>query len=164
MSFFKNKHLVVAMLVAPVLAILAWYAIDALVGEKPSPAEAGQSYPLVEKPNCRYGSGACELGNADFELRLSTRSLGAGRVELELQSEFPLQGVVVSLVANDQEETPPQAMQLRSTDGTAWSIDIPRPDPERHRLRLAASAQGSVYYGDAATKFTGSVTAGKPDD
>jgi len=162
MSVFKNKHLVVAMLVAPLLAVLAWYAIDALVGEKPKPAEEGQSYPLAEKPNCRYGSGACGLKNADFELRLSTRSLGADRVELELQSEFPLQGVVVSLVADDQEEAPPQAMQLRSTDGTAWSIDLPRPDPERHRLRLAASSRGSVYYGDAATKFTDPATAEEP--
>ena len=79
MSTFKNKHLVVAMLVAPILAILAWYAIDVLVGEKPRPAEEGQSYPLAEKPNCRYGSGACGLKNADFELQLSTRPMGPDR-------------------------------------------------------------------------------------
>jgi hypothetical protein len=45
-------------------------------------------------------------------------------------------------------------MQPRSGDGKAWSLDIARPDPERHRLRLVASAQGSLYYGDVATKFT----------
>lgn len=155
MGVLKNKHLVVAMLVAPGLAILAWYSIDALVGEKPKPAEAGQSYPLVEKPNCRYGSGACGLKNADFELQLGTRPLDADRLELTLQSEFPLDGVVVSLVADDRDERPPVAMRPRSRDGTAWSLDIARPDPGRHRLRLAASAEGSMYYGDVATKFTG---------
>ena len=154
MSTFKNKHLVVAMLVAPILAILAWYSIDVLVGEKPKPAEEGQSYPLVEKPNCRYGSGSCGLKNADFELQLSTRLMGSDRLELMLQSEFPLDGVVVSLVANDQDEMAPEAMRPRSKDGTAWSLDIAPPDPERHRLRLAASAKGAIYFGDVATKFT----------
>jgi hypothetical protein len=154
MSTFKNKHLVVAMLVAPILAILAWYSIDALVGEKPKPAEEGKSYPLVEKPNCRYSSGACGLKNADFELELSIRALEEGLVELNLTSAFPLDGVMVSLVENDLEDAPPVAMQPRGGDGKTWSLDMQRPDPERHRLRLAALADGSIYYGDVATKFT----------
>jgi hypothetical protein len=33
-------------------------------------------------------------------------------------------------------------------------LDIPRPDAERHRLRLAVSSGGVLYYGDAATEFT----------
>jgi len=154
MSVFRNKHLVVAMLVAPVLAILAWYALDILVGEKPRPAEEGRSYPLVEKPNCRYSSGSCGLKNADFELRLVTRASTVDRLVLMLDSEFPLEGIVVSLVSGGQEDEPPRAMQAVGSDGKAWSLDIARPDPERHRLRLAASANGAMYYGDVATKFT----------
>jgi len=61
MSVLKNKHLVIAMLVAPVLAVLSYFALDVLVGERPKPAEEGQSYPLVEKPDCRYASGHCGL-------------------------------------------------------------------------------------------------------
>jgi len=154
MSLWKSKHVVVALLVAPVLAILSYFALDALVGEKPKPAQEGQSYPLAEKPNCRYGSGRCGLKNADFELELSTLELGENRVALTLTSEFPLDGVVISLVENERDATPPEGMQPRSGDGRAWSLDIARPDPERHRLRLVASAQGSLYYGDVATKFT----------
>ena len=154
MSVWKSKHVVVAMLVAPVLAILSYFALDALVGEKPKPAQEGQSYPLAEKPNCRYGSGRCGLKNADFELELSALELGENRVALTLTSFFPLEGVVISLVENDQDATAPESMQPRSGDGKAWSLDIARPDPERHRLRLVASAQGSLYYGDVATKFT----------
>jgi len=154
MRVWKNKHVVVAMLVAPVLAILAWFALDVLVGEKPQPALEGHGYPLAEKPNCRYGSGACSLKNADFELELTTVALGEQRVALTLTSVFPLDGVMVALVENDQDDAPPVSMQPRSRDGTAWSLDIARPDPERHRLRLVASAQGSLYYGDVATKFT----------
>jgi len=154
MSVLKNKHVVTAMLVAPVLAILGYFALDALVGESPMPAEEGQSYPLAEKPNCRYSSGACGLKNADFELELSIRELGKDRVELSLTSAFPLDGVMVSLAENDQEDAPPVAMQPLGGEGKTWSLGMQRPDPERHRLRLAASASGSIYFGDVATKFT----------
>jgi len=154
MSFWKDNHLVVAMLVAPILAILAYFAIDLLMGEKPAPAQKGQSYPLAEKPNCRYSSGRCGLKNADVELELSIRALGEERVELNLTSALPLDGVMVSLAENDQEDAPPTAMQPRAGDGKSWSLDMQRPDPERHRLRLAATADGSIYYGDVATKFT----------
>jgi hypothetical protein len=154
MSVWKNKHVVIAMLVAPVLAILAYYAFDFVVGEKPEPAREGQSYPLAEKPNCRYGSGICGLKNAQFELELTALALSENRVALTLTSRFPLDGVLVSLVEDDRDDMSPVSMQPRSGDGTAWSLHMAQPDPERQRLRLVASAQGSLYYGDVATKFT----------
>jgi hypothetical protein len=154
MSVFSNKHVVVAVLVAPVLAIVAYFGLDLLVGEKPQAAVEGHSYPLAEKPNCRYESGQCELKNADFELRMITLPLGDDRVSLTLESVFPLEGVLVALVEQASDKTPPVAMRQQGADGTTWSLDIPRPDPERHRLRLVASAGGTLYYGDVATQFT----------
>ena len=65
---FTNKHVIVALIVAPVLSVLAWYAVGSFTGEQPTPAEPGQSYPLVEKSNCRYPSGECELENEDFSV------------------------------------------------------------------------------------------------
>ena len=154
MSVFKSKHVVVAMLVAPVLAILGYFALDALVGEKPKPAMEGQSYPLAEKPNCRYASGRCELKNGDFELQLSTRALGEYRVALTLQSVVPLEGVMVALVEDAGGDALPVPMEPLGPDGLAWSLEMSRPDAERHRLRLAASSGGAIYFGDAATYFT----------
>jgi hypothetical protein len=154
MSVFTNKHLVVAMLVAPVLAVLAYFALDALISEPPQPAEAGQSYPLVEKPNCRYGSGRCGLKNGDFELVLSTRALGDDRLSLNLKSVFPLDGVMIAVVEEGRDQQRPVAMQSIGDDGLDWSLDMRRSDPERHSLRLVSAAKQSNYYGDAATKFT----------
>jgi len=154
MRFLKNKHVVVAMLVAPVLTILGYYTLDALVGEKPTPALEGQSYPLAEKPNCRYASGLCELRNGDFELQLVTRSLSEDRVALTLTSVVPLDGVMVALVEDAASDAPPVPMDPLGSDGLAWSLDMPRLNAERHRLRVAASSGGSLYYGDAATRFT----------
>jgi hypothetical protein len=154
MSVFKSKHVVIAMLVAPVLAILGYFALDTLVGEKPKPAMEGQSYPLAEKPNCRYASGRCELKNGDFELQLGARALGGDRVTLTLRSVVPLEGVMVALVESTDGDAPPVPMEPLGQDGLTWSLNMPRPEAERHRLRLAASSGGAIYYGDAATHFT----------
>ena len=154
MNIFKNKHVLTASLIAPVLAVLAYFAVNALVGESPHAAEEGQSYQLVEKPNCRYNSGNCGLKNGDFELALSTEKLSGDRIRLLLESVVPLEGVKVSLIENAADEKQPVDMRPTGNDGLVWSIDLARPDPERNRLLLVASANRSLYYGDAAMKFT----------
>jgi hypothetical protein len=154
MSMFKNKHLVTAAIVAPVLALIGYFGVNALVGESPHAAEEGQSYQLVEMPSCRYSSGHCGLKNSDFELNLSTESLDGSRMLLMLESEFPLDGVKVALVEDEADVKQPVDMRAMGADGLRWSLEIARPDPERNRLHLVASANGSLYFGDAAMKFT----------
>jgi len=67
---FTNKHVIIAMLVAPVLAIMAWFAVDYFIGERPHAAKEGAAYTLIAKSNCRYDSGQCDLENSDFKLNL----------------------------------------------------------------------------------------------
>lgn len=153
MSMFKNKHLVTAAIVAPVLALIGYFGINALVGESPQAAEEGQSYQLVEMPSCRYSSGRCSLKNGDFELNLSTESPDGDRLLLLLKSEFPLDGVKVALIEHETDAKQPVDMQATDEQGLDWSLEMARPDPERSRLRLVASASGSLYFGDAAMKF-----------
>jgi hypothetical protein len=154
MSFWKNKHLLTASLMAPILGLLSYFAVNALVSEKPHAAEAGQSYLLAEKPNCRYSSGNCGLKNADFELQISFERLEDDRLLLKMRSVNPLDGVMLAVVENEDDENPPVAMRAMGDDGLIWALDIMAPDPERHRLHLVASSSQSLYYGDVATKFT----------
>ncbi len=154
MSVLSNRHMLIAALVAPVLAVLAYFGIGAIVGETPHVAEAGQSYQLVEKPNCRYSSGNCGLKNNDFELSLKVEWLDDIRVQLILKSVFPLDGVKVAVVENKADEKPPVDMRPLSNDGLSWSLDMALPDPENNRLHLVASSGSSFYFGDVATKFT----------
>lgn len=163
MNIFKNKNIVIATLMAPVLALISYFAVNALVSETPHAAEAGQSYELIEKPNCRRNSGNCGLKNGDFELKLSYEWLDGDRMLLKLRSVHRLNGVLVALVETDADEKQPVEMRPIGDDGLMWSLDMARPDPERHRLRLAASSNQSLYFGDVATKFTLKETAGEKD-
>jgi hypothetical protein len=156
MSFWKNKHVLLATLAAPVLGVVAYFGVGAIFGEKPKPAVAGQSYQLVEKPNCRYSSGLCGLKNVDFELTLSFERLGNDRLLLKLLSENPLDGVKLALVENATDEEQPMDMRPSGDDGLNWSMEIPLPDPERDRLHLVALSMQTLYFGDVATKFTSS--------
>lgn len=151
--FLKNKHLMIAALVAPVLALISYFAIDAFVGESPHVAEEGQSYPLAEMSNCRYNSGSCSLKNVDFELVLSPEWLDDGRLLLTLTSVLPLDGVVLALATGETGEEPPRDMRRVDDEGLVWSLDMARPDAELNRLRIVASSSRSLWFGDAALKF-----------
>lgn len=154
MSILKNRHVLVASLVAPLLALMAWFAIDYLTGETPHAAVEGQSYPLVEKPNCRYDSGFCGLKNNDFELTISYERLSGDRLALTLESDFPLDGVLLAVVISDTDDRKPVPMKPLGPEGKRWAIEVVVAEPETDRIRLAASTGGSVYFGDASTRFT----------
>lgn len=154
MNILKNKHLLVASLVAPLLAILAYFSIDYFVGESPQAAVEGQSYPLVENPNCRYDSGFCGLKNNDFELDMSYERLKADRLALNLESAFPLEGVMLAVVKGGDDTIPPMPMAAVDSEGLKWTIELSVPEPETDRIRLVASAGASIYFGDVSTRFT----------
>lgn len=153
MSLLKNKHVLTAAIVTPVLALISYFAFDFMLSETAQPAEEGQSYRLVEKPNCRYDSGICGLKNGEFELNLKVERPAGKRSVLKLSSVFPLDGILVALLENEQDEEQPVAMQSLDEDGLNWSLELNEFDPARGRLRLAASAQQTLYFGDAALKF-----------
>jgi hypothetical protein len=160
---FKNKHVVAALIITPILAVLGYFMVDSLVSEKPHAAKKGSSYALVEKPNCRYTSGACGLKNNDFELLLTTTWLEGDRMRLHLKSVVPLEGAKVALVHGENTEVAPVDMAQSDDQAMAWDIDLNRPDREQSRLRLAVSADGVLYYGDAAMTFTLYQTSFKED-
>lgn len=153
MSILRNKHALTAMIVAPVLAIGAYFAFGLVVDETPQPAKEGQSYQLVEMPNCRYDSGICGLKNGDFKLEIVAEWEGEGELLLMLKSEFPLEGVKLAQVKKGASEETPANMHANSEDGLLWSLKIQNPEPDHDRLRLVASSSGALYFGDVAMKF-----------
>jgi hypothetical protein len=152
MSVLKNKHVLVAALVAPLLALIAYFASDYFFGEAPQVAVEGQSYPLVEKPSCRWESGYCGLKNNEFELDLLVREVD-GETLLLLESVFALEGVMLSVGREEVEGAQPVPMRAVDEEGRRWSLPLIVPAPGQDRIRLVAAADGSLYYGDVSTAF-----------
>jgi len=145
---FTNKHVIVAMLVAPILAIIAWFAVDRVVGEEPQPAVEGQSYPLVAKPGCRYAGGECELVNGDFRLAVSVDSVG----DLRVSASHALDDLRIAVGGAD-EFGEPLAMRSDDAGRQQFRVSVGRL-PADAQLRLLASAGGSQYFAEMSLAFT----------
>jgi hypothetical protein len=147
-----NRHVVVAMLVAPVLAIIAWFAVDYLVTERPHAAREGVAYTLVAKSNCRYASGQCDLENADFRLSIRPTMRAATSIALIVTSSHPLDTAVIGLVEGDEPQAP--APLVRANDpGTEWQGLITPPDSMDSSIRIAATAAGATWYAEVPIAF-----------
>ena len=152
MSFFKNKHLLTAAIVAPLLALTSYFAIDALVGESPHAAVTGHTYKLIAKPDCRRRGGHCGLKNGEFELNLSIEWQQGDQGKLMLESAFPLDGIKIALETGQSDEEKPFDMVRNDEDGLLWTLETKLPAAE-DQLRLVASADGTLYFGDTAAIF-----------
>lgn len=153
MLFYKNKHVVVALLVAPILALISYFSVDMMVAEKPHAAKAGGHYELLEKSNCRYSSGKCDLKNGDMHIAIQPNWVTNDRLRLTLSSVQPLEKVVSARVNALGEEVSVSSMESLDDSGLTWSTEMMTPDADLERFRLAVSVNETWYYGDAALKF-----------
>jgi hypothetical protein len=145
---FTNKHVVIALIVAPILSVLAWFAVSSWVGEKPRAAEAGNSYPLVAQSNCRWPSGQCDMENQDFSLSISIDS----NRRLVLVSRHALDGVMLAL-GDASVTSQPRAMTSMDAVGLHWELPLESELSIDDRIQLVARAGGRQFFGDAATVF-----------
>ncbi|MEL6948593.1 MAG: hypothetical protein AAGM16_00535 [Pseudomonadota bacterium] len=144
---WKNKHVIIALLVAPVLAILAWFAVDRMVAEEPQAAVAGGAYELVARPNCRYASGECELVNNDFQL-----SLALSDGVMTLNASHALNGVQIAFGDSAGTYGVPQTLEGA---GQSWQLAFADASADES-IRVLASAGGASYYAETSLAFIGS--------
>lgn len=152
MNFLKNKHLVLAMFVAPILAIIAYFATDYVVSEKPHAIQQGSSYKLAARPNCRYQSGQCTLYNGDVEVSVRVERITGTQNELILQANMPLQKALVSFVVGD-DETEPTGMQRTESEENTWRTRFELVEPEKSTMRLALELSGSLFFAETPAVF-----------
>lgn len=163
LSVFKNKHIAVALIVAPLLAIVSYFAVDYLVAERPHKARANQDYQLVALPNCRYPSGVCELKNGNFVTQLrfsfSANEVSADEASandsmtLALSSSFPLQGVKVALAEEGERPPSPRDMSASDSTGKAWVLPGVSEITGQTQIYLVLAADGARYFGETSTAF-----------
>lgn len=150
---FRSKHFITAMLVAPVLAILGYFAVDFAVSEDPEVAREGGQYKLAAASNCRYESGQCTLSNGNFELEVEVGPGPSGEPMLHLESAFPLEGVQAAWLEDPTQERKPTALLNQDEANRLWSMPLAESPASDGELRLVAKARGSLYYAQTGTRF-----------
>ncbi len=159
---FKSKHFISALIITPILSVIAYFAVDYSVSERPQPALPGGQYELVQLPNCRYASGQCGLKNGNFKLLVTGIAQG-GDVSVRIESEFSLDEAHASIVTDPSETPGPKLMRSASTDGKVWEVNLPAIAPEKHYLRLAVMVDKAVYYAETKMPFLNYETSYKKD-
>lgn len=150
LNTLTNKHVVVAMLVAPVLAVAAWYAAGWFSGvqpEEPAPAEAGQTYPLIEAPGCRYAGGTCVLKNEDFALRVRVSEQAVVMVD----SVVPVDYLMVGLRSGG--DAKPTLAKAVDDSRQRWALRISAMPETADALRFVAGVGGAAWFGEASLVF-----------
>jgi len=150
---FKNKHFLIALLIAPILSLIAYFGTDMALSEKPHAAKEGETYKLAAKSNCRYTSGLCDMTNGDFKVQFRSEKLTAQGLDLSLKAAYPLDGVKLSLVNGQDQDAQPIDMQPADSSGKQWMISLPKPQSEESWLRVAIQSSGTLYYGETQTAF-----------
>jgi len=152
MNILKNKHMILAMFVAPVLAIIAYFSVDHMVSEKPQAAQQGGTYKLAAKSNCRYKSGACTLKNGDIEVLIRAQRITEKEIELSMSSALPIQQAIISYVDGDYISEPLQ-IKVFSAESNERRIRLHLDDPEKSMLRLAVNIADVMYYVETTAVF-----------
>ena len=151
-AILTNKHFVTALIIAPILAVLAWFAVDKWVSPKPFAAKGGAAYPLAVKPNCRYASGKCGLENGDIKILLSKQPLpGDSHFALALQCNVECDFARWELLDANQ-----QSLQQASIKAPVASNQATPLTPTLSRaasLRFAVGIAGSIYYAETGVSF-----------
>ncbi|EPP5335320.1 hypothetical protein ACUSRQ_004575 [Vibrio harveyi] len=150
---FKNKHFIIALLIAPILSLIAYFGTDMALSEKPHAAKEGESYKLASKSNCRYTSGLCDMENGDFKVKFRSEKLTQDSLELSLHAAYPLEGVKVSVVDSQEQNALPIDMKPADQAGQNWTITLPKPASAESWLRVAIQSEGTLYYGETQTAF-----------
>ncbi|NLS13990.1 hypothetical protein HGP28_13940 [Vibrio sp. SM6] len=150
---FKNKHLLAALLIAPILSIVAYVGTDLALSEKPHAAKEGETYKLAAQSNCRYTSGLCDLKNGDFGIQFRSDPQSSGELTLSLTAKYPLQGVRVALVETPSEQGIPLTMAATDDSGLRWQLPQAVAPANDQWLQVAVQANNTLYYGDTETTF-----------
>lgn len=153
MGWTKNKHITISFLVAPILAIISYFAVDAMVAETPHKAKQGGQYQLVSKPSCRYTSGHCQLKNGDFEITITplhSTNEDNNQLTLKIDSVHPIDHLATGIYLTIQDKTiHKSAVKMDSN----WILTLTDQEQKNSAIRLVAQLNDTQYYGEFSLDF-----------
>lgn len=150
--FFKNKHVITSMIVAPILAIISYFAVDYYVAEVPHKAKDGQLYKMLAKPNCRWESGSCNLINGDLELKITSNTQTYGENQISVVSSVGLESIKYAIASHKNQHSNPKSMTSSNAENTSWystRINVVHSD----YFQFVINADNSVFYVEVPATF-----------
>jgi len=150
-SILTNKHFVVAMLVAPILAILAYFAADHFSRPEAVVAKAGDQFPLRAKSNCRYESTQCDLVNGEIKFTLNKYFTATGENALKLSSNVPFKMAQIELL--DANQSSKEMISIGGSELTEAVEKIASTFESVSSIRIAINADDVIYYSETEAKF-----------
>jgi len=140
-----NKHTKVAVLVAPLLAVLGYIASDYFIEND---ADKNKIVTLIPESSCEVLAGECVLISGDFKVNVFDE---AGSTVVN--STFPLDEAVLFLVDEDNTATAYPLTQIQSK--YYWRAQTPLRElantSTSYKLRLIASIKGGDYISEFET-------------
>ena len=140
-----NKHTKVAVLVAPLLAVLGYIASDYFIEHD---ADKNKLITLTSESSCEVLTGECVLISGDFKINVFDK---AGSTVVN--STFPLDEAVLFLVNENNIATAYPLTQVQSN--YYWQAQTPLRELARtstsYKLRLIASIKGGDYISEFET-------------
>ena len=137
------------MIVAPILAIMSYFATDYIVSEKPHLAKDGNIYKMRISSNCRWESGKCTIDNGDVEINIIGQWINKSLI-LNLSSSVLLNSIKVSFDTQDN----PQDMEIDKKDRLKWNISLDKDNQAKVQiLNFAFVLNRSVFLAQISTIF-----------
>jgi len=140
-----NKHTKVAVLVAPLLAVLGYIASDYFIEND---ADKNKIVTLIPESSCEVLAGECVLVSGEFKVNVFDE---AGSTVVN--STFPLDEAVLFLVDEDNTATAYPLTQIQSN--YYWQAQTPLRElantSTSYKLRLIASIKGGDYISEFET-------------
>lgn len=144
-----NKHTKVAVLVAPLLAVLGYITSDYFIEND---ANKSKLITLIPEPPCQVLAGNCVLLSGDFKINVFDK---AGSTVIN--STFPLDEAVLFLVDENNVSTAFPLTQVQSQ--YYWQAPTPLREiaennsTASYKLRLIASIKGGDYISEFETRL-----------
>lgn len=139
------------MVVAPILAIMSYFATDFLVSEKPHIAKDGAIYKMRLASNCRWESGKCTLDNEDINIDIIGQWTNQMLI-INVSSNILLNNIKVSFNANDEKQTTPKDMKINKNDNSKWNISLSQKN-KSNMLNFAFVVNRSIFLAQVPTVF-----------
>ncbi|HDK37975.1 MAG TPA: hypothetical protein ENG92_03050 [Thiolapillus brandeum] len=136
----SNRHIKLAVILAPLLAI-GTYVITGILLDEKIEKQAGTSKAMQLQPDCHLLSGVCELQHREIAANIAVEDK-QGKQLVYLATSVPIQGALLSI-----RDAAPSPMRSRGT-AKRWVLELQQRVGENDVVRLALASDKNRYFAE----------------